>query len=151
MYWILLDNYIVLLSCFPTIASHVLLLSLLWWHSCLGTVLFTTFNVFMPQLLAGDGWRRPAMELLWAESACLHRLSQILGHCLKHNNNVLKASMPGPGKKIFVIMQEVVFVLNFNKEAYPKKKTAKFRTHVKTLSPYLPCTLIWTEKSLDIL
>ena len=115
MYWILLDNYIVLLSCFPTIASHVLLLSLLWWHSCLGTVLFTTFNVFMPQLLAGDGWRRPAMELLWAESACLHRLSQILGHCLKHNTNFVKASMPGPGKKIFVIMQEVVFVLNFNK------------------------------------
>ena len=37
-----------------------------------------------------------------------------------------------------------------SKEAYPKKKTAKFRTHVKTLSPYLPCTLIWTEKSLDI-
>ena len=36
------------------------------------------------------------------------------------------------------------------KEAYPKKKTAKFRTYVKTLSPYLPCTLIWTEKSLDI-
>ena len=33
---------------------------------------------------------------------------------------------------------------------HTQKKTAKFRTYVKTLSPYLPCTLIWTEKSLDI-
>ena len=32
----------------------------------------------------------------------------------------------------------------------PIKKTTKFKTYAKSLDPYLPCTLIWTEKSLDI-
>ena len=31
-----------------------------------------------------------------------------------------------------------------------QKKTTKFKTYAKSLDPYLPCTLIWTEKSLDI-
>ena len=30
------------------------------------------------------------------------------------------------------------------------KKTAKFKTYAKSLLTYLPCILIWTEKSLDI-
>ena len=38
----------------------------------------------------------------------------------------------------------------WNTKGRVPKKTTKFKTYAKSLDPYLPCTLIWTEKSLDI-
>ena len=39
---------------------------------------------------------------------------------------------------------------NDNKGKGSPQKTAKFKTYAKYLYPYLPCTLVWTDKSLDI-
>ena len=85
--------------------------------------------------------------LLRREEALFAGNSGLAGQCAAlARHTVYQDPQTGAGRRLDRAESPLFYKGNFFRKPsnQEKKKTTKFRTYVKSLSPFLPCTLIWT-------